>query len=493
MSRLLYIGAGLLLLAALGGGYWYYTSSSRAAVTFKTEPATKGDLVATVAATGTLEPEEVIDVGAQVAGQINEFGKGADGKIIDYKSPVDAGTVLARIDDALYKARVDQARAVKDSAERQVEQNKAKLEQAIAGVDQARANTLRAEADLIQSKAKADQTDKDWVRIQNLKAGNSISDQEYDAAKSAYDANRALVQVSDAALTQTRAAEVNAKALVSDAKAAVGVAEAAVATASAQLRQEEVNLGYCTITSSVKGTIIDRRVTMGQTVQSSFNTPSLFLIAKDLTRMTVWASVNEADIGQIHDGQPVKFTVDAFPGQTFKGNVSRIRLNATNTQNVVVYTVEVTTENQDLKLFPYMTANLAFEIDRRNDAVLIPNAALRYKPAANLVKAGAEGNGETKGEGPKSEGSKGEGSKEKGKGKDQRRGTVYVEENGGLRAINVVLGLTDGTNTEVVSGDVQSGMALVVGEVKAASTSEAGNAFAPPRPGGGPGGGGKKQ
>src|SRR5207237_8291400 len=129
-----------------------------------------------------------------------------------------------------------------------------------------------------------------------------------------------------------------AKAAVGDAEAAVGDAEAAVLEAKATLKQDELNLGYCTITSPVEGVIIDRRVTLGQTVQSSFNTPSLFLIARDLTRMKGWASVNEADVNQVKVGQPVKFTVDAEPNRTYEGTVGRIRLNATNTQNVVVYT-----------------------------------------------------------------------------------------------------------------------------------------------------------
>src|SRR5207302_4871082 len=140
-----------------------------------------------------------------------------------------------------------------------------------------------------------------------------------------------------------------------------------------------------------KGTIIDRRVTIGQTVQSSFNTPSLFLIARDLKRMTVWVSVNEADIGQVRVGQQARFSVDAYPNEAFPGTVSRIRLNATNTQNVVVYTVEVTTDNPDGRLLPYMTANLRFEVERRPDVVRVPNAALRYRPPASLIVGGAKG------------------------------------------------------------------------------------------------------
>jgi HlyD family secretion protein len=460
-----------LLILGGGAGYWYLTTTAAPKVTFRTEPVSRGELVATVSASGTLEPEEVIDVGAQVAGQIIEFGVGADGKPIDYGSPVEAGTVLARIDDALYRAKAEQSKAAVRSAEQQLAQSKAKLEQAHAGVEQAKANTLRADADLKQTRAKADQTDKDWARAQALKLTGSISQTEYDAAKSAYDANRAAVGVSEAALAQARAAELNARAAVTDAQAAVGTAEAAVATAKAIQQQDEVNLGYCTIRSTVKGKIIDRRVTIGQTVQSSFNTPSLFLIAKDLSRMTVWASVNEADVGQVRVGQPVRFTVDAYPGQKFDGTVSRIRLNATNTQNVVVYTVEVTTRNPDEKLLPYMTANLQFEVDRRSDALLVPNAALRYKPPPQLVASSGTGGGKPGGKGAAAD-------------KDrQGQGVVWVEEDGKVRAVPVQLGLTDGTMTEVVAGDLPPGTAVVVGEVRSngAASADATNPFAPPR------------
>ena len=148
------------------------------------------------------------------------------------------------------------------------------------------------------------------------------------------------------------------------ASANVAVGKATIRQDKAALRTAETNLGYTTIASPVRGVIIDRRVNIGQTVVASLNAPSLFLIAKDLRRMQVWASVNEADIGHIHVGMPVQFTVDAYPGQTFRGSVTQIRMNATMTQNVVTYTVVVTTDNSDGKLLPYLTANVQFEMER---------------------------------------------------------------------------------------------------------------------------------
>src|SRR5262245_37412702 len=198
--RRIVLGVLALLVLACAFGFWYLRAANHSAISFRTEPVTRGELVSTISATGTLEPEEVIDVGAQVAGQIKEFGTGLDGKPIDYGSAVDAGSVLARIDDSLFTAKVEQSRAAVRSAEQQLAQSKAKLEEAKAAVEQAKANTQRAIADLKQANAKADQSDKDWTRAQSLNSAGSISQQDYDAAQSAYSANRAAVGVTEAAL-----------------------------------------------------------------------------------------------------------------------------------------------------------------------------------------------------------------------------------------------------------------------------------------------------
>jgi HlyD family secretion protein len=433
----------LIVLAAGGFVAWYAQGSAKGQATLRTEPVIRGELLATISATGTLEPEDVIDVGAQVAGQIKEFGSDPrTSKAIDYGSEVEAGTVLARIDDSLYKAKV--------------EQSKARLQSAEAKVDQARANVKRAEADLTQSKARLDQAERDWIRARQLGPQNVISQQDYDTAKATYETSAAAVGVSEASLVQARAA-------VSD-------AEAAVADARAALRQDEINLGYCTIQSPVKGVIIDRRVTLGQTVQSSFNTPSLFLIAKDLKRMTVWASVNEADVGQVRVGQKVHFTVDAFPGTTFQGVVSRIRLNATMTQNVVTYTVEVSTDNADGRLLPYLTANLHFEVNRKDHALLVPNAALRWKPQPNQVAPEDRATYVQSMRGKETEaGSQGA----------ANEALVWVLDGAYVRPVKIRLGLTDGNKTEVVDGDLPENVRVVIGEAARVGNTDATNPFAP--------------
>ena len=256
------------------------------------------------------------------------------------------------------------------------------------------------------------------------------------------------------------------------ATASVADAEAAVNTAQAQLEQDELNLTYCVIKSPIKGVIIDRRVGIGQTVQSSFNTPSLFLIAKDLTRMTVWASVNEADIGQIAIGQKVTFTVDARAGQTFTGTVSRIRLNATMTQQVVTYTVEVTTDNSAGKLLPYETANLKFQVGERSGVLLVPNEALRWKPttaqvAPDLRKQYAQAQRSLENGAPAS------------KAEISNEGTVWVESNGFVRPVQVQLGLTDGVRTEVLGDALKEGGSVVTGEAIPQGSDSGANPFAP--------------
>ena len=169
----------------------------------------------------------------------------------------------------------------------------------------------------------------------------------------------------------------------------VAVGKATIEQAKAALDMAKTNLDYCTIKSPVKGVIIDRRINVGQTVVSTMSVSSLFLVAKDLTRIQVWASVNEADIGRIQVGMPVTFTCDAFPKTTFRGTVCQIRLNATMTQNVVTYTVVVVTDNSDGKLLPYLTANLQFQVDDHHGVLIVPNAALRWKPKPEQIAAGS--------------------------------------------------------------------------------------------------------
>ena len=413
---------------------WFWHRSHNDGNGFRTVQVKRGDLQATISATGTVEPEEVVDIGAQVAGRIVSFGQDKNGEEVDYGSFVEAGMVLARIDDALYAADVALATAT-------LAVNKAAVQ--------------NAEANLLQLKAKLLQAQRDWARAEKLGPSDALSKADYDAAQSAFESAKANVEVGKAAIIQ---------------------AKSAVDQAQAQLQRAQKNLSYCTIQSPVKGVIIDRRVNIGQTVVASLNAPSLFLLAKDLNRLQVWVSVNEADIGRIKPGQPVTFTVDAQPGDVFPAKVGKIRLNATMTQNVVTYTVEVDTDNSGGKLFPYLTANVKFIVGERKNVLLVPNAALRWIPQLDQVVK------EFRGSPKKARGSEApDRTKPAAKaGKEEKaRGLVWIPQGALVRPVEVTLGLSDNSSTEVQSAELKEGTPLVVGEM---GSQPAGK----PAPGGSP-------
>jgi HlyD family secretion protein len=484
----------VIVLASLAGGaVWYVRRDTGGEATYRTAQVTRGGLLATITATGTLEPEEAIDVGAQVQGRIIKFGTDKDGKQVDNNSEVDEGTILAWIDPSVYKSEEDQA--------------KAQLAQAIAGV-------ARAQADLGAFQAKYTQSQRDWERAKRLGPSDALAQADYDAAESAYESAKANLAVGQAEIAQ---------------------ANATVQEDQASVDRASQNLKYCTIPSPVKGVIITRRVNIGQTVVSSLSAPSLFLIAKDLTRMQIWTAVNEADIGNIHDGQDVTFTVDAYGNRKFTGKVSKVRLDAQMTQNVVTYTVEITTDNKDRALIPYMTANVSFQVAKKENALLVPNVALRWSPSdpdtiapdakAEAESGGGHGQREEAGGAPvagavptsrpsqgqaegqaqaqgehQGRGHRGGGESSGGgsgsAGVDHARGTVWVQDGQFVRPIKLRLGVTDSVNTEVISGDLKEGQAVITGDpvVATADSGDAKNPFAPNFRGGrrgGSSGGGK--
>jgi HlyD family secretion protein len=437
----------LLILAgaATGGFYvWQRNRTNGDEVIFRTAPVEVGDLAATISSTGTIEPEEVIDVGAQVAGQIKNFGidPNDSSRVIDYGTHVHPNTLLAQLDDALFKARVEQADGALAAAD-------AQIAMALAGI-------AKAEADLIQYRAKVVQTERDWERAQQLKLTRNIAELDFDIARANYETARSSIGVAEAVLGQAKAAKIQA--------------EKSRFQMEGNLHEAQVNLGYTQIRSPVEGVIVDRRVNVGQTVVAGLNAPSLFLIAKDLKRLQVWASVNEADIGNIHTGQSVRFTVDAFPNETFVGQVAQIRLNATMTQNVVTYTVLVNTDNSSGRLLPYMTAALQFEVARRNNVVLVPNAALRWKPRPTMVapeyrKAAKHAKADKEG---------------------SDKATVWIQDGEFVRPVPVRTGLTDGVQTEILSGELEQGEPIVIGARRAAKADDASaTPFAPKMFGGG--------
>ena len=409
---------GVLLVVALGV-FWFVHDSSSEPTVFRTAPVKRGNVVATISASGTVEPEEVVDVGAQVAGKIVAFGEDEKGRPIDYGSRVEKGTVLAQIDDSLYAADMGIA--------------KAQLEQAKAGV-------LKAQADLGQFQASLALARRNWQRAKKLGPSDALSQSDYDAALSAYEVAKANLRVGEASLVQ---------------------AKDAVLQAQAGLRKAQQNLDYCTIKSPVKGIIIDRRVNIGQTVVSSLNAPSLFLIAKDLTHIQVWVPVNEADIGKIHPGQAVTFIVDAFPGETFHGTVGKVRLNAQMTQNIVTYTVEVNTDNSDGRLLPYLTANAKFLVGKSRNALLVPNAALRWTPQTRQVDPAIRNQQK---QGPTDDNSADSEPPPSNDGSGKGHGVVWVQKDDFVHPIQVRTAWSNGIVTAVRSADLKVGTPVVIGE-----------------------------
>jgi HlyD family secretion protein len=441
-SRILIITVAAALASAAGAWVWHARHADPPS--WRTSTVRRGDLTATITATGTVEPEEVVDVGAQVSGQFLEFGKDKAGKTIDYGSIVESNMLLARIDPRLFQADVD-------------------LDKAVVASD--KAGEAQAQANLEQMRAKETEAEADWKRAQKLGPSEALAPTAFDSYKATYDISKANVNLAQAAVESARAATIQA-----------------IAT----LDKAQQTLDYCRITSPVNGVIIDRRVNIGETVASSMSTPSLFLIAKDLRRIQVWSSVNEADIGNIQSGQAVTFTVDAYPRRIFRGTVNKVRLNATMNQNVVTYTVEVSTDNSDGKLLPYLTANVSFLAGETTNALLVPNSALRWHPQNDLIAPDSRLAVNTAGGGPEpvaapmGRGSPGEHARPSGGGAEKpapsQTGTLWVEDGRFVRAVPVDLGLTDGTSTEVRGEGLDDGTVIVTGVQSMESADEASDA-----------------
>jgi HlyD family secretion protein len=410
--------AVLLLVGGLLAWRWHLHHSN--SLSFTTAGVKRGDLAATIAATGTLEPLETVDVGAQVAGRISQFGKDTEGKPVDYGSVVQQGALLAKIDDSVYAADLSVAKAGELSAVANLEQMNAKLAQAEA----------------------------DWRRSQELFKNQLIAQTDFDTAKANYEV----------------------------AKANVSVAKSGIAQAQADLEKAQRNLDFCTINSPVTGVIIDRRVNIGQTVVASLNAPSLFLIARDLTKMQIWAAVNEADVGRIHPATPVTFTVDAFPGREFQGLVGKVRPNATMTQNVVLYTVEINVDNPDKLLLPYLTANAHFILHRETNALLVPNAALRWSPSS-IAQVVPEARNPALAD-PPGDPKPANGAPHKNSAQKTSHRTLWLVAGEYVRPIEVTAGISDGANTVVSADGLQEGDEVVTGEA-VASGNDVKNPFLP--------------
>jgi HlyD family secretion protein len=360
------IPVGLIIILALS--FWLYSlGRNNKSPKYKTENVEKGDITATVTATGTVSALTTVAVGSQVSGIISKM-------YVDFNSNVKKGQLLAELDPISFQAQVDQRRA--DLAQVQAQERNSRLA---------------------------------FERAKSLLENEFIARSEYDTAEGNLNASKAAVDQAQAAL-----------------------------------KQAETNLSYTRIVSPIDGVVVNRAYDIGQTVAASFQAPTLFTIAQDLTRMQVSTTVDEADIGKIKVGKEATFTVDAFPERVFEGAISQIRLQSTVVQNVVTYPVLIDVNNPNLLLKPGMTANVNIPVETRKDVLKVPNAALRFQPAPEEV-----------GDRPP---------QRQGKFQKRQGSTIYtLDINGKIKPVSVSASITDGAYTAVESSTLKQGDDVIVG------------------------------
>jgi HlyD family secretion protein len=407
---------GLIVVLAIAGGIAFFVSKGKVDdPKWLTVKVSRGDLDVVVTATGTVAADTTIQVGTQVSGTIAQL-------FVDWNSHVRKGQVMAKLDTTFLWASVEVA-----------------------------------ESNLQKAQVNADQAKVTFNRVKQLFERNLDSQADYDAASATYES-----------------------------------AKSDVKTAQTALDQAHINLNYATIKAPISGVVISRAVDVGQTVAASFSTPTLFTIANDLSRMQVQALVDEGDVGNVKVGQTVTFTVDAYPSQTFKGSVSQIRLQPTTVQNVVEYTVIIEAPNPGLKLMPGMTANITINIAEAKDVLKVPTTALRFTPPRDYlvqmmnqlpdsVKQKFQQRKEQNGGGNAGGMAFGGGMNGAMAGgvtaqtRDLNPGSyfrVWVVNGKQIKPVRVLLGLSDGTNTEV-QGELKEGDEVAVGTlIQSASTTQ---------------------
>ncbi len=421
-KRIFALVAAILVLAGTGYGFWRWGSSPKESP-YVTMPVQRGNVTQVVSSTGTLQAVVTVLVGSQISGTIDKL-------FADFNTKVKAGEVVAQLNQDKFKAAVDQARA----------------------------NLLAAESSLAKAKVSVVDAQRTLERNRELRKRDLMPQSELDAAQTAYDAALAQVEVNKAQSAQAQAA----------------------------LNQAMVDLNNTVIRSPVDGIVISRNVDVGQTVAASLQAPTLFTIANDLAKMEVHTNVDEADVGNVTEGQEVTFTVDAFPARRFKGHVHQVRNAPTVVQNVVTYDAVVRIDNKELLLKPGMTANVQFLVNRREDVLTIPNMAIRFKPpdqkseAQELLRQEQSRAAPTVGARKTSRSPGGAGG---GGGRSGRLISIYLLRNGKAEQVEVQLGITDGSKTEVREGGLRENDPVIIG-IASGAQSQTGvvNPFQPSQP-----------
>jgi HlyD family secretion protein len=402
----------IAIAAAIGIGSVAY---SRARSTSKdaapiTAVVTRGDIVEKVSATGTLQPVTTVQVGTQVSGMIKAL-------YADFNSEVHKDQVIAELEPSLFQTQVEQAQAT----------------------------MTRLQADADRARVEVQDTDAKSRRAQELFDQTLISRNDLETAQSSAMQAEASLKSAQAQITQARAA----------------------------LNQVQVNLNNTIIKAPIDGVVISRNVDVGQTVAASMQAPTLFVLAQDLTRMQVNASVDESDIGRITTGQKVSFRVDAYPADTFSGTVSQVRLNPTTEQNVVSYTTMIDVPNPEMKLKPGMTANVTIQVAGSEGVLRVPNSALRFRPTTGNPGSGIRDAGNRdSASGTAATGGRGGAPRAVGNA-DRSGGRVWTIRNGALEPVQVRTGVSDGAMTAVVEGALKEGDQVVTGMSEGTTAAQA--------------------
>lgn len=452
----------LLLLVVCAGGVWFFLQHKNNKLKYITVRVERGELSQQVVATGVVNAVTTVQVGSQVSGRIIKL-------YADFNSQVKKGDLIAELDSSIFQAQVNQARASLENANASVlvqtaniQASLASMENARLGIESAKASVVSAKSDVARLYALKEDARRNWERNEELLKRSLISKGDRDTARATFlamlaqwEGAKAQTNVANERLRQAGAQYRTTHSQSIAARAQLKSAEAQVKQAAASLEMAETNFHYTKIYAPVNGIVVARNVDEGQTVAASFQTPTLFLIAEDLTKMKVDASIDEADVGRIKEGMTVTFTVDAYPEENFKGRIIQIRNNPTTIQNVVTYSSVIEVANPDLKLKPGMTANLAVQISQKDSVLKIPNAALRFQPFRSdksdvFVRASGNHSGETKNK------------RNLMNHKDKPK--IWVLSSLGLpEARTIQLGITDGAFTEVKEGTLQEGDQVITG------------------------------
>ena len=417
-TRFIVIAVALCLAGLAGVAFWRFGNGGQESP-YMTTPVQKGDITQMVTATGSLSAVITVQVGSQISGTIEKLNA-------DFNSKVKAGQVVAQLNPDKFKAAVDQSKA----------------------------NLLAAEANVAKAKVSVEDTQRTLMRSAELRKREFISQSELDTAQTAHDAAVGQFEVNKAQVAQAQAA----------------------------LNQNSVDLANTVIRSPVDGIVVSRNVDVGQTVAASLQAPVLFLIANDLSKMQVDTNVSEGDVGNVWMDQEVTFTVDAYPARRFTGQVLQVRNAAIMVQNVVTYDAVVGVDNKELLLKPGMTANVEFLVNRKTDIVKIPNAALRFRPPSDKPPTQVAAGGQPAGPGGGGAGrggnrNAGQGSRSRGEGRGNREVTIYALRDQKATPVRVRLGISDGTSTEVVAGELKEGEQVIL--TMSGSGSQARSATAP--------------